>query len=253
MNDMRDMREGNGMQQFSGLTVVILSSNERVLLRETVGAVARLVQPGDLAEIIVFLKSADCPAAEEVRAILADASTSLPLRTYVQREKKLPEALVEIPPLVNSSHFLMMFSDLANDAASIPAMTEQAKRYPDAVICASKWVKGSEIHGYGFLRMLCTRAMNTAAALILGSKGKDLFSIFQICPVELVRQMDLNDPATFVYDYTLKPIVMGVRYIEIPTRYFERTEEESHYHLGAMLKTGFLFIKTAVRLRIRRG
>ncbi|MCH5197580.1 MAG: hypothetical protein J1E34_01630 [Oscillospiraceae bacterium] len=239
------------MQDFNGLTVVILASNERELLRRTIRLVLDYVQTEDLAEIIVFLKSANCPAADELKLIRAGISVNIPIREYVQQEKKLPEALIEIPPLIKSSHFLIMFSDLATDAASIPLMVEEAKRFPEAVVCASKWHKDSEIHDYGFLRMLCTRFMNTAAALILNSDGKDLFSIFQIYPLEMVLQLDLSDSKSFVFDYTLMPIAMGIKYIEVPTRFFNRTEEKSNYNLWAMLKTGFAFLRTAVRLRIR--
>ena len=184
------------MSGFNGLTVVILASNERESLRQTIRSTIKKCNSKDLSEIIVFLKSEDCASAEELKTFLSEDSVSVPVRGYVQKDRDLHHAVCEIPGLIKSSHMVIMFADFATDASSLPQMIEKAKQFPGAIICAAKWHKRSKVYGYSRVRMLCSRTMNKLAAFFLHTTGNDLFSYFQIYPLELVSQFCLTNPKT---------------------------------------------------------
>lgn len=238
------------MKVFDQLTVVILASNEQESLRNTVFSVIGDCNRNDLAEIIVFLKSETCQAAIEFSRIQRDNKSDIPLRAYFQKRKTLPAALVEIPPLIHSSHFIIMFSDNANDPKSIPTMIEMERLHPDAIVCAAKWHPESDVNGYGLIRMAASRTINKIAAALVYSKGKDIFSIFQIYPVSLISELGISDADKFVYEYTLKPIAYGNPYMEIPTRFRAREEMISNYHLINCLAAASRFLYTAIKLHI---
>lgn len=242
------MEEKDVARDFFGLTVVIMASNEQESFRETLLGISANCLPADLAEIIVFLKSDDCLAAEEYHKIEKEKLISVPMRKYVQREKALPEALLEIPPLINSTHFIIMFADNATDAASLPDMIEKAKDDPLAIVCAAKWHPDSEVSGYGFIRAFGSRLVNRIVAAVLRSDGKDLFSLFQIYPRSLLRDCP-SDPYLFLCEYTIRPLAEGVPYYEIPTRYCKRTEKKTNTPVKTMVKTVFVFVRTSLKLR----
>lgn len=237
--------------RFEGLTIVILASNEQESLRKTIRVIIEKCDPNDVKKIIVFLKSADCPAAEELQMLLKNESFSVPIYAYVQKGKRLPEAYAEIPPLVNSSHFLMMFSDFATSPASVSIMIEKAKLYPDAIVCASKFHKDSVLQGYGFCRKLSSVLLNRVIARLVRSDGTELYSIFQVYPKALVDEMELYDPRTFVYEYTIKPVAKGVRYIEVPTVFSQRVEGESNYRLYDEIRTAITLLRTGWNYRVK--
>ena len=238
------------MQVFTGLTVVVLASNERESFRNTLNSIIENCQKSDLAEIIVFLKSSDCPAADEYQHLLNDSIIPIPIRLHVQKQKKLPDALVEIPSLINSSHFIIMFADNATDPGSLPEMLALTKAHPDAIVCASKWHKDSVVVGYGFFRKLGSRCVNKIVAIILHSNGRDLFSLYQIYPKTIIEESaDQKDPYQFLCEYTIKPLVNGVPYFEVPTIYKARTEKRTNTGIRIILKTVFLFVQTAVKLK----
>ena len=238
---------------FDGLTVVILASNERESLRDTIQMLAAKCCPDDLKEIIVFLKSETCAAAETMRALIADNTIQIPIRIVVQKSDTLHKAVSEIPDLINSSHLLIMFADLATSPDSVPEMIKESKERPGAIVCASKWHIKSDVKEYGFLRMLCSRLMNLAVAAVLHSDGRDLFSLFQIVPMSLIRELSLSNSSQFAYEYLLKPIAIGAEYIEIPTKYIRRKEDKSNIQIPVMFRTAKDFFFTALRLRREFG
>lgn len=240
------------MQGFDKLTVVIMASNEQASLRETIRVLAERCNPSDIREIVVFLKSSDCPAAAETQRIQAENASPFPVRSAVQKEATVQRAFSEIPPLVHSSHFLIMFADNETDPSTVPVLIEKAKQHPDAIVCAAKWRKDSVVHGYGFLRTVGSRSVNKIVAHILRADADDLFSVFQIVPMDVVVKLDMHDPETFLYEYTIKPLACGVPYIEVPTVYEKRTENKSNYHFLDMLQTAFRFFSTAVLIRSAR-
>ena len=58
------------MELFHRLTVVLLASTEQQSLKETVRLLLKCCEADDLAEIIIFLISADCPSAEAAAEIM---------------------------------------------------------------------------------------------------------------------------------------------------------------------------------------
>ena len=238
------------MSKFEQLTLVVLASTEQKSLIKSVELLVENCNASDIKEIIIFMISSDCPSAAIVSQIL-EKHYPVPIRVCVQQRPGLSPAIFEIPRCVQSSHFLVIGSDLEMNPLSVPKMIELSKEHPDAIICASKFQKGSHREHYGFLHYLCNRIVNAAVELILHIRGTELISTFQVYPLELFFDMGFDDPKWTFYEFTLRPLSLGTEYIEIATDYTKRMEGASNFNLKKYVDLGVSFLLTAVREKNR--
>lgn len=240
------------MITFDKLTIIVMASNEQELLRETLKLLSDLCDPNDIEEIIVFLKSEDCPAKIEYDKIVSEGFVPFPMREYIQTIRGFDQMFYEAPKLVDSSHFLLIGADLEMDPHSVPEMIKISKNNPDAIVCASKFADGSSREKYSFLHMLCVRFVNFVVDKIIHSNTTEILATFQIYPTEIHRKMNFTSETRTYYSFTIKPVVYGVKYIEIPTKYVCRDEGISNLGLLHYLKMGFMFIDTAHKHKVEK-
>lgn len=216
-------------QKFESVTVFVLASNETKLLEETVTDIRKYCTGRDLEKIVIVLKSRDCPALATAQR-LSGGCTDGKIELYFQKAKTLETCIAEIPSLVKSSHFIIMASDMEMSPDAIGIFVEKAKKHPERIICASKWLKGSVVEGYGRFHEFGSRMLNRIVSMIIGKRTSDAVSLYQIYPYSIYRKMNFCNAKTFVYEYTIKPICMGVEYEEIATVYRKRTEGKTSYN-----------------------
>lgn len=233
---------------FESVTVFVLASDETDLLRCTINSILKGCPGSELEKIIVVLKSADCPSAAETKRIIAENSDKR-ITSYIQKSDSLIRCYSELPPLAESSHFVIMGADLEMDPGNIKDFIREARLHPYSIICASKWKNGSVVEGYGTFHKLCSVVFNKIIALLYNKKASDIFSSFQIYPTKLYYDMNFKNPDTFLYEYTLKPLNAGVEYIEINTVYNSRSSGKSHFNFGVLAKVATVFLFTAIKLR----
>ena len=237
------------MISFEKLTIILPASNEQESLRDALRCFSKICDPQDIKEVIVFLKSKDCPSKKVLDKILSEESFSFVTREYVQATKGADKIMLEAPLLVDSSHFIIFYSDLETDPSSVPKLIKISKTNPEAIVCASKFKKGATRKGYDFFHMHCTRFVNLIVAKIIGSTGTELISPVQIYPTEIYRKMNFQPQRKSFYGFTIKPIIEGIEYIEIPTNYVRRNKGKSNLNIFSYIKFGIIFISTAIKLK----
>jgi hypothetical protein len=238
------------MSSFSSVTVFLLASNETELLSETVERILSSCCEKDISKIVIALKSDNCPSAGETDKIIARYSEKI-IEKYIQKSDSLIRCIAELPLLVDSSHFIIMGSDLEMNPDTVKDLISEAKKYPDSIVSASKWADGSETFGYGFIRGICDKAVNRFIGLLYGVHGSDFFSIFQIYPFELYKKMNFDDPDKFIFEYTLKPLKLGTQYFEIPTVYRRRNKDKSNFNFFVLVGVAFRYLKIAIKIKVK--
>ena len=233
-------------ETFSGVTVFILASNETNLLCETVAQVRRYCADEDLDRIVLVLKDRTCPAYETAQALLRENDRKLEL--YVQKKQGFILCLTELPPQVQSSHFVIMASDMETDPQSLEMFIRIAKAHPRRIVCAAKWHRDSEVTGYGTLHALCSRALNLFVSAAAHRRVYDPISFYQIYPLSVYKEMQYSQDESFLFEYTLKPLILDAEYAEIPTRYHHRSEGHSNFKFGIMARGSLTFCATALRI-----
>lgn len=231
---------------FNALTVFLLANNETDLLRLTVDEIKNNCNQADLAQITVVAKNNKCQSYfETIKIMETDPIVDL----YVQKAPNAELCLAELGPLATTSHFVIMAADMEMSPASIATFIEKSKHHPNRIICAAKWLKGSSVNGYSFFYAFCSKIMNRIISIVFNKKVYDPFSIFQIYPVEIYKKMGFNNPDTFLYEYTLKPLSLGEEYEEIPTVCVRRKSGKSNFKLPTLIKVGTKFLYTGFKIR----
>ncbi len=234
--------------RFESLTIFVLTINETELLRKTVEEIRKNCCDVDLKKIVIVAKSKNCLGYFEAKKLI-DESTDRKVELYIQRENDSLKCIYELPSLVESSHFVIMGADMETNPDNISAFIEKAKAHPERIICASKWLSESTIEGYGIIHEIGSRAMNKFVALLFNIKAKDAFSAYQIYPLCVYKKIKFDRPSTFIHEYTLKPLRVGIEYEEIPTTYKKRTDGKSSVNVLFMLRLAISFCTTALRIR----
>ncbi|GEM_PF-792942 len=238
-------------KKFTSVTVFILAHKETNLLQQTVREVLMHVEADDLEKIIIVLKSDDCPAYYEANKDI-DIFKSQKVETYIQKSPTLELCIAELPPLVESSHFVIMTADMEMYPKSVADMVATAKCNPDKIICATKWLKDSVVEGYGFFHRLGSRALNLFISILFNKNIKDPVTFFQIYPTDIYKKMNFEYSRKTVFEYTVRPLKAGVGYIEIPTVYKKRTEGYSNFNLAVLINGALRYMTTAVRVRFKK-
>ncbi len=240
------------MDKFERMMIVVLASTEQQSLKDTVDILLKKCNSNDISEIVILMLSDSCPSAETAREIEKDKSLPVRVRLHIQKTPGLYPAVYEATTIAeNCSHFLIIGSDLEMDPNSVPEMIELSKKNPDAVICASKFKKGSRRENYGVIHYLCNRAVNLGVEILLKVRGTELLSTFQIYPYDLLREMNFTDLYRTYYQYAFRPAERKGKYIEIPTDYIRRSEGASNYNPKRYIDLGMTFLKTALSERKR--
>ncbi len=234
---------------FRSVTIFVLATNETDLLRETIKKIRENVSDEDIDRVIVVAKSCNCPGFFEANKIILESNWDK-LSVYVQRADTVELCLAELPHLAESSHFIIMVADMEMDPENLRCFVDGAKKNPEKIICAAKWVKGSTVEGYGRLHEIGSRAVNLFISVIFNKKVRDPFSIYQIYPVSVYKRMNFRKDSEFVYEYTIKPLHNDVEYEEIPTAYKKRSAGKSNFKFGKLVQTAVSFMLAAVRIRL---
>ncbi len=237
------------MPEFHSLDVFVFASKETSSLERVVSIITENNCPEDISKITVVAKSDECPSYFVTKKMI-ESGHYPKLEVYIQKERNLQRTVYEAALKAEATHFVFISADMEMDPNAISEFISLAKKNPQSIICASKWHKDSKTSGYGFLHKMASRLLNTVEALIVGSKAKDILTMYQIYPKSVFDEMQFSDADTFIFEYSVKPILYGIDYIEIPTEYNKRSEGKSNFNLPVLIYAAIIFLQTAIRLRL---
>lgn len=235
------------MKPFEKLTVFLLASNETDELRKTFNGILESCKYDDIEKIVFFLKSADCPSAFVAQKIIEEKIFDK-VEIAVQKSSNPSDAFAEIPAYASGSHFVIMASDGEMSTETVRDFITLAKEKPSAIICGAKWHKDSVVENHDLPRAFGSRLADKFAAFLFHRKETDLFSIFQIYPIELYEQMNFNKK-NLLYEYTLKPLRFGTEYIEIPTIYKKNDKRKATATFFQLIVIAVRYCYHVIRIR----
>lgn len=140
-----------------------------------------------------------------------------------------------------ASVVVQMDADFSHDPAALPAMFE-AVRGADLVL-GSRYVAGGGVTDWGAYRRLLSRGGNLYSRKVLGLPQRDLTGGFKCWRAEALEAVDYHSVSTsgyaFQVEMTYRAVEAGLRVIEVPIIFKERTRGESKMS-GAIVLEGIL-------------
>jgi hypothetical protein len=233
------------IRPFSGLTVVLPVVTETDSFDQTV-RVLREMNDDDILEILVVVCARTTPESlARCRAAAADSGGRM--RIHHQELPFLGGAMREAFQLASASHVVMMASDLETDPALVRTFVELAKEKPAAIVTASRWAAEGGFAGYGRVRVALNWTFQRLTSLLYRTELSDSTFGYRLFPTDLVQSINWEGLRhEFLLETVLKPLLLGVEVIEVPTQWTPRSEGVSQNslaiqarYIGTLLTTRF--------------
>ena len=233
------------MAEFSGVSIVTGAVTETESLRRTVEFILENCNHEDLAEIVIGYPDRATPECVAVINELEAQPRDVRVWGFRQTMPKIG-FLIEAFDFAKGSHVITVDSDMALDLELIPKMIEGAKKEPDTIFSASRWLGGNKFEGYNKFKKLLNFSAQKFLAVLYQSKLTDFTIPFQIAPTELLRSINFEETSFALFmELVLKPVRLGCKIKELPSDCRERTQGKSSNSFATIP----LYLKTALHIR----
>ncbi len=216
-------------RKFENVTILLPAMDETYSLAETVDTIVRTCSRFDLAEFVLLLCDRTTEETRRTAEKLVDRYAGrIPIYIHYQTLPFVGGAIREGINLAKGSHVVMMSSDLETDPNVIRKFIRGAKKYPDRIITATRWRRGGGFQKYNRVKLVCNLIFERSIGIFYGTGLSDLTYAYRIFPTALMQSIaweELKHP--FFLETALKPLRLGVKFVETPAHWTARTEGKS--------------------------
>lgn len=216
--------------EFRNVSILIPSMDETYLLSQTVDIIADTCSHKDIAEIIIIISAQKTSPAtiKTAQELIAKYDGRIKIFIHEQILPFVGGAVRNGIDIASGSHLVMMSADRESPPEAMHELIAQAKKYPDRIITASRWLKGGGFSGYSKIKLVCNYIFEKSIALFYFSSLTDMTYAYRLFPSALMKSIaweELKHP--FFLETVLKPLRLGVKFVEVSAKWQARTEGES--------------------------
>lgn len=220
------------------LTVAICAVDETFSLARTF---RKLDSYGAAYEYLFVLSR---KASDGCRRTVNELSRDPRCRQMEQPGTGFGDALKTVFREARGTHVLVWSADEATDTASFPEMLRLSRANPDAVVKISRFLDPDGFRGYGAVKKRLNAISQAGFRLLYRSALTEFTNPTQIAPAALYRRIRWErDGFELTTEMTFKPLRLGVRFIEVPTKNVPREEGRSHRTPGAAALYYYMILK----------
>ena len=216
--------------EFRNVSIIIPAMDETYSLAQTVDVVAETCSLDDIAEILIII-SPEKTSQDTIRTaqeLITKYAGKINIELHCQTLPFAGGAVRDGIRIASGSHLIMMSADMETDPNLVHEFIAKSKMYPDRIITASRWLKGGGFSGYSRIKLICNYVFEKSIALFYFSGLSDMTYAYRLFPSELMKSInwqELKHP--FFLETALKPMRLGVKFVEVPAKWRARTEGES--------------------------
>ena len=230
--------ESREMEVFKNVTILLPAMDETYSLQKTVDTIVSTCDKNDLAEFILLLcKRTTIESRKVAEGLVEKYKEDIPIFIHDQKLPFVGGAIREGIDLAKGSHLIMMSSDLETDPHVVRVFIDQAKHYPNKIVTATRWKGGGGFEGYNKVKLVCNMVFERLIGLFYLTNLSDLTYAYRIFPSNLMKNIqweELKHP--FFLETALKPLRLGVEFVEVPAHWVARTEGVSQNSFFANFK-----------------
>ena len=234
--------------RFKNASIILPAINETFSFTKTVDIILETCNYEDICEFIAVVckrTTKDCLAAIEEAKQKCEFE-KIPFSILWQKRPYAGGACQDAIDICKGSHLIIMSTDLETDPNTVHELIAEEKRHPLDITTASRWLKGGSFSGYDKKKEILNFIFQHMFSIFYGTKMTDMTYGFRIFPTELMQRIrweEMRHP--FFIETALKPVRLGVKMYEIPTRWSAREEGESQ---NTFLQT-FAYLRPALKVR----
>lgn len=220
--------------------------NETFSLRQTVDTVFRVAAP-HVHELLIVIAARTTP---ESRAVIAEIGRErgAQVRVHTQTLPFLGGAMQEAFALATGDYLMLMSSDLETDPEDIPQFVQAMQTGRWDVVASSRWIGGTHFRGYNPVKLVLNWLFQQLFRVIYWTRLTDLTFGYRLYRREVLSGLAWEERKhPFILECLVKPLRLGARTTEVPTRWRARPEGTS---ANSFWET-FAYLRTAVRTRLK--
>tara|TARA_B100000963_G_C22611525_1_gene665110 strand:+ start:499 stop:1218 length:720 start_codon:yes stop_codon:yes gene_type:complete len=228
------------------VSVILPVINETFSLEKTIEIIIKNSKE-DISEIIIIV-SKNKTTQNSLKLIKNLEKNQYPnlIKTHFQDLPFLGGAIQKGFQISKGTHIIMMASDLETDPNDVKNLIKLSKLHPSSIITANRWIKGGSFSKYNIIKFYLNFLFQFLLRCIFLTKLSDMTYGYRIFPSKLVKEIkwkELKHP--FLLETILKPLLMKINVIEIPSKWVARSEGNSqNTFIG-----NFRYIKTALMVK----
>ena len=229
------------------VSVILPVINETFSLQKTVEIIIQNSKEY-ISEIIIVV-SKDKTTDDSLRLINHLETSKYPnlIKTHFQTLPFIGGAIQKGFEMSTGTHIIMMASDLETNPNDVKSLINLSKLNQSSIITANRWIKGGSFKKYNIIKFYLNFLFQLMLKCLFLTKLSDMTYGFRIFPSNLVKEIkwqELKHP--FLLETILKPLLMKVNIIEIPSKWEARLEGTSQ---NSFIEN-FRYIKTALNIRL---
>lgn len=237
------------MKIFDSISIITPALNETYLLRQTVEIILETCDKNDIEEIIIVLCDRTTPECIKTAKIIKEDFSSYSITIYFQKKPFVGNAFQEAFKIAKGSHVVTVAADMDMDPYAVNKFIEKSKTSPESIICASRWIPGGGFYGYKRPMLALNYISQKVIGILFRTRLSDVTYGFRLYPIELLHSVNWEESKhPFFLETCLKPLRLGVDFIEVPAVWRVRTEGTSEISFFRYLR----YIKTVFRIRFMK-
>jgi dolichol-phosphate mannosyltransferase len=227
------------------LSVVIATFNERENIGKLIKTIDTICKKNGIKEEILV---ADDSSPDKTYVVVRKLEKKYPNLKLILRKKRegLGAALLDGYLKSNAPIVMSMDADFSHDPKEIPKMYHKIKKGFDVVQC-SRYMKGGEVVGKPFHKIIVSKGAAFVASLILGMRMSDYTNNFRMFERKALPKRFNSKGNVFLAEFLYNAHKKGLKITEIPITFVERKEGKSKTRL---LREISLFMLGVIKLRL---
>lgn len=233
----------DSMKEFTAVSIIIPALNETYLFRQTVEIMLSTCTKSDIEELIFVLCDRTTAECIETATQLKERFDTYPISIYFQKKPFFGNALQEGMERVKGSHVVTAAADMDMDPYAVCKFIEKSKTSPESIIAASRWMPGGGFNGYKRFMLALNYIFQKMIDVLFLTRLTDVTYGYRLYPSELVNSINWEEAKhPFALESCLKPLRLGISFIEVPATWnirAEGTSEISFFKYFRYFKTVF--------------
>ena len=241
--------------EFTSVTIIIGATDETESLHKTVDYVMQNCDHDDIGKVLMIHSK---NASQGCRNTMNELEALYPGKVFAMQQIRngIGGAIQDGFDAANTSHIMILPSDLAIGLDCVPEMIRRAKLAPDVISKTSRWANKDSFHNYSGVRKTFNGLSQIFLGVLYGNTLTDYTNPVQTAPTEIYKSSvwkELSFP--FLLEMVIVPLRRGYSFEEFAVECYGREEGRSK---NSAIKTA-MYLKPALRVRftpknkLRRG
>lgn len=225
------------------MSVIVPTRNEEECVEGTLEKIAGALEKAKIGyEILVM----DDNSRDRTKGIVGRIAEKNPKIKLVNREEPygFGYSIRDGIRMAKGKYSVIMMADLSDDLGALPKIKEKMDAGCDVVVC-SRFMKGSEVRRYPFLKMLSNRLFNWTVGVAFNLGTGDASNAYKCFRTEMARELPIESRGFQVSaEILIRMKLKKAKICEIPASWEDRSAGEAKFKLRNTFISYFvLFLK----------